>query len=228
MRSLDPGKPSSCRLSMGEGSEAPSDANGGKCRPIPTLSGVIFDLDGTLVDSGLDFAAMRREMGLGSEPILEALELLSLERRRDCEAILSRHEQAGAERATLLHGALDWLEFLDERRIPRAIFTRNARSSAALSLARCGVVFEHIVAREDGPPKPDPAGIHRLCQEWGMSPGAVLVVGDYLYDLLAGRAAGSPTALVTCGRTWEFANLADHVWPSLAVGLSEAKQWNWK
>lgn len=196
-------------------------------KPVPFFSAVIFDLDGTLVDSGLDFSAIRQEMQLGPEPILESLDSLPPERRKECETILYRHEQAGAERATLLHGALDWLEFLDEKQIQRAIFTRNGRESVDLTLERCGLDFEHVVAREDGPPKPDPAGIHQLCERWHLPPREVLVIGDYLYDLLAGRAAGSPTALVTYGRSWEFAPLADFLWPDLTMGLEFARNWRW-
>lgn len=44
---------------------------------MPMPRGVIFDLDGTLVDSGLDFDSMRREMGLDpGTPILESLATL--------------------------------------------------------------------------------------------------------------------------------------------------------
>lgn len=189
------------------------------------LAGVIFDLDGTLVDSDLDFAAIRRDMGLGPEPILEAMERLSPERRRECEEILLRHERAGAVRAAPIHGAIEWLNYLDERGIPRALFTRNSRAVVEIALDRCDLDFEHVVAREDAPPKPDPAAILRLCGSWGVRPQNVLVVGDYVYDLLAGRAAGAASALVTHGRTWDFAHLADYVWRSLSEGLEEAKGW---
>ena len=71
------------------------------------IHGVIFDLDGTLVDSGLDFPQMRREMGLpAGMPILEGLaEIGPGERFNECLRILDRHEQEAAERATLMPGA---------------------------------------------------------------------------------------------------------------------------
>ena len=40
------------------------------------------------------------------------------------------------------------------------------------------------------------------------------MVGDYLYDIQAGRNAGMRTALVTHGRKWPFADQADLVFPS--------------
>lgn len=189
-----------------------------------TIAGVIFDLDGTLVDSGLDFDAMRAEMELPPGPILETMEKLSPAERERCEAILHRHEMAGAERATVHAGAAEWMDALDERRIPRAIFTRNSRSIVAATLARCGMNFVHVFSREDAPPKPDPTAIEILCRTWQLPAEQILVVGDYKYDLLAGRAAGTQTALVTHGRSWDFANLADYVWRTLDEGLSLLRQ----
>lgn len=190
-----------------------------------SLLGVVFDLDGTLVDSRLDFAAMRQEMGLGPEPILEQIAQLSPERRAYCEAILERHEVEGARRATLLPGAAEWTRFLDARNIRRAIFSRNSTAIIRDTLARVDLTFTDIIGREDGPPKPDPAGIRQLCGRWRISPQQILVVGDYLYDIEAGRAAGARTALVTLGRPWPFSDRADHVWPDLSVGLAEAQAW---
>lgn len=182
-------------------------------------AGVIFDLDGTLVDSGLDFQAIRRDMGLGSEPILEAMEKLEGAERQRCEEILWRHELAGAERATAFAGAREWIERLDAERIPRAIFTRNARRIADHTLDRVGLPFSMIIAREDAPPKPDPTAINEACSTWNVAAEDVLIIGDYLYDLLAGRAAGTQTALVTRGKAWDFVHLADFVWESLLDGL---------
>ena len=46
------------------------------------------------------------------------------------------------------------------------------------------------------------------------APAEVLMVGDYLYDIQAGRNAGIRTALVTHGHDWPFADQADLVFPS--------------
>ena len=72
-----------------------------------SLRGIIFDMDGTLVDSGLDFDAIRRDIGLPERhPILEGVEAIPAgpERERALE-ILHRHEHEGAVRALLEAGA---------------------------------------------------------------------------------------------------------------------------
>ena len=60
------------------------------------IRGLIFDLDGTLVDSRLDFDLMREEMELPPGRILESIAALPAERYSQCMAILHRHEVAGA------------------------------------------------------------------------------------------------------------------------------------
>lgn len=162
------------------------------------LRGVIFDLDGTLVDSRLDFAAMRREMELPAEqPILEAIAALPPARAARCHEILHRHERAGAERAVLLAGAAELLAHLRRRCLPIGVITRNSRAIALASLHQVGIAHEGLVTRDDGPVKPDPWGVFQLCQQWNVSPEEVVLIGDYRFDVEAGRAAGARTVLLT-------------------------------
>jgi HAD superfamily hydrolase (TIGR01509 family) len=161
------------------------------------LRGVIFDLDGTLVDSRLDFEAMRCEMQLASGiPILEALTHLPPERVAECEEILHRHELEGAERATLLPGARIVIEALHRRGLPLAIATRNSRFITEATLAKLNLPFELVMTRDDGPVKPDPWPVLHACQTWGIDPRETVVIGDYRFDIEAGRAAGAKTVLL--------------------------------
>jgi len=165
------------------------------------LRGIIFDLDGTLVDSGLDFEAMRQEMGLPpGRPVLETLDRLDPHDAERCRAILNRHEIDGAMRATPLPGVVPFLTQAASLGLRRAVMTRNSRMAAALTLCRCGLEFEHILTRDDGPIKPNPWAIHQICHRWNMEPREILVIGDFHFDLEAGRAAGSTTVLVCNGK----------------------------
>src|SRR5207253_136027 len=129
------------------------------------IKGVVFDLDGTLVDSRLDFDAMRREMELPpEEPILEALARLDPRQAERCNAILHRHELEGAERAVLLPGAGELVATLHERGVRLAIATRNSRRITELSLAKLSLPIDNLFTRDDGPVKPDPWAAQEACR----------------------------------------------------------------
>jgi HAD superfamily hydrolase (TIGR01549 family) len=164
------------------------------------IRGIVFDLDGTLADSRLDFDAMRREMDLPPDgSILEAIDRLDMQRAAQCRAVLHRHEQEGLARATLLSGVAELLTELDRRAIRRAIATRNSRQVTDATLVKLGLAVDFSLTREDGPVKPDPWAVQHACERWQLSPAEVLVVGDYRYDVESGRAAGCRTVLLTRG-----------------------------
>lgn len=158
---------------------------------------VIFDLDGTLTEPLLDFDLIRREIGLPEGPILEQLEGASPAERERAEGILRRHELAAIEQAVLADGCVELLALLGERAIPHGILTRNVRVAVDRFCQRFGFRFEAVYTREDGPAKPSPEGVLRLCARLGVPPAHTLTIGDFKFDVLAGRAAGARTALVT-------------------------------
>jgi HAD superfamily hydrolase (TIGR01509 family) len=187
-----------------------------------SLRGVIFDLDGTLVDSGLDFPLMRREMGLPvGMPILEELAKIPPGERLDaCLRILERHESEAAERATLIPGVADLLASLSARKILQALFTRNTRRSTERVFERLGFSIPCVLTREDGPPKPDPAGLLKICSIWQARVTEVIFMGDYLHDINCGRNAGIRTILFAPNDTPHYSLLADFCVSSFAEAAS--------
>lgn len=172
-------------------------------RPI---RGVLFDLDGTLTRPGaLDFPAIKRKMGCPENlPILEFLETVEPFGRSRLEAVLEAAELEAAAVAEPNHGAEACIRSLRNVSLPLGIITRNCRSSVDVTLTRLGNIsrddFSVIVSREDAPPKPDPAGVVFAAGKMGVDTADLLLVGDFRFDIEAGRAAGSLTALVTNGR----------------------------
>jgi HAD superfamily hydrolase (TIGR01509 family) len=158
---------------------------------------VIFDLDGTLTEPLLDFDAIRLEIGLRPHlPILEQLAEGDEALRARAEPIMRRHELDAIHRATLADGCVELLGRLRALDVPAAILTRNVREAVELFARRFELGFAASYTREDGPPKPSPAGVLALCRRLGVAPADTLTVGDYTFDIQAGRSAGSRTALV--------------------------------
>ena len=179
---------------------------------------VIFDLDGTLTEPILDFDAIRAEIGLlPGLPILEQLELLQAGPRARAEAIMVRHERDAIARATLADGCADLLGHLAALEIPISILTRNVREVVDTFARAFAFRFHAVFTREDGPPKPSPVGVFSLCRSMGVVPADTLAVGDYKFDVIAGRSAGCRTALVRRERLAQV-DLADWGSPDMVVG----------
>jgi len=189
----------------------------------------IFDLDGTLTVAVHDFAAIRTTLGLpADEPILEAIARLPAPRRATVRARLDAIELDLARRATAQDGAATLLAALATRADRLGILTRNSEANAAETLRRAGLeryfASPHVVGRESAVPKPDAAGVHLLLDRLGARPDEAVVVGDYRYDLEAGRAAGTATVLFDPTGAFRWAASADACVRSLEeIGLALAR-----
>jgi HAD superfamily hydrolase (TIGR01509 family) len=171
---------------------------------------------------------MRSEMGLSPGlPLLEAIERLQAADADRCWAILAEHERAGALRATLYPGVREFLNALGQRELRRAVFTRNSRALTRVTLARLELEFDPIVCREDGPVKPHPGAIWKICESWGFRPNECVMIGDYRFDIEAGRRAGTHTVLFTGSGLHSGLGddeSADHTLQSFA---EPAALWDW-
>jgi len=169
----------------------------------------LFDMDGTLTLAAHDFDAMRRTLSLpAGVPILEALAAMPEQEQRHKRAELDALEldMAGASRAQ--PGAVALLEALLGAGRSLGIVTRNGREIADATLRAAGLdgyfTPESIVSRDCAVAKPDPAGIDLVLRRWKADASRAVMVGDYRFDLQAGRAAGclSVHLNVNVGETW--------------------------
>ncbi|MFO8012696.1 MAG: HAD family hydrolase [Phycisphaerae bacterium] len=177
---------------------------------------VIFDLDGTLLASPLDFDAIRAEIGLpDGRPILEALDHLPPAERARAEAVVDRHETEAVRASHLLPGAAELPAWLRARGLNVALLTRNSRASVEAAAHRHGLAFDAAVTREDLAPKPSPKGVRHLMAACGAQADETVLVGDFRFDVEAGAAAGVRTVAVvaeptdwSAEATWQAADLA--------------------
>lgn len=158
-------------------------------------------MDGTLTNSAHDFAHIRAELGLsGIEPILEALHAMPAEQSAPLWHRLDELELFYADQATIKSGAFELLEYLQQQGTKLAILTRNTMPVVHHTLNACGLSGffpdSQIVDRDGCQPKPSPDGILQLLETWQVQPEQAVMVGDFLYDLQSGRAAGVTTVHV--------------------------------
>jgi len=180
------------------------------------IRGVLFDMDGVVVHQRLDFLAIKREIFGNTEGfILERMEGLPDAERRRAEAILERHETAAAMTAEPMDGIQPFLAWMETRQLRRGLVTRNSRKSVELVLGRLGLRFDAVVTREDAPPKPAPDPVWLACRRMNVEPADALFVGDYEFDMVSGRRAGTRTVLLRSTTMTDSAN-ADYSVASLA------------
>jgi len=171
----------------------------------------VFDLDGTLTVAVHDFDGLRARLGLPSgADILEGIAARPVAERPALHRAVEAWELELVAEARPAPGLEALLEALGSRRL--GVLTRNTSLVARRTLDALGVAerFDPVVGRDQAEPKPAADGIRRILQAWGADPADALVVGDFRFDLEAGRAAGVGTVLVDAlghGRWRELADL---------------------
>ena len=179
---------------------------------------VLFDMDGTLVETNIDFPLMRREvLALGGKygipdrdldglDILSAVDLIDARLRetsREDEAVRARQEAlekleqielAHSEEARPIDGAHDVLRALREVGLKTAIVTRNCRAAVELSLEITGIFADVLLTRDDvRKRKPHPEHLVMALDMLEVPPGQAVTVGDHWMDVQGGKAAGTRT-----------------------------------
>ena len=184
---------------------------------LPRPKAVLFDLDGTLVESTLDFNFLKQNFDIQpGQDVLQFISSLPSEQKRLANELIATHELEDAQRAKTLPGALDLLLALDRADIPTAIITRNSRKAAKIKIENNALPVEYLVSREDAKPKPHPEALLSIAQGWKIQPEDCWYIGDYLYDLQAANNAGMVAGLYTGSHLEEsrysaFMHLADIV-----------------
>lgn len=187
------------------------------------LRAVLFDMDGTLLDTAPDFVAVVQAMrearalppvdetqvrdvvsggaramvinAFDVDPFSPEFEVLRLE-------FLERYQNHCAVRTRFFEGMAELLEDIERAKLIWGVVTNKPVRYAEpimqqLGLAERSAVLvcpDHVKNS-----KPDPEPLLLACSQLGLDPASVLFVGDDLRDIESGRAAGTRTVAVTYG-----------------------------
>ncbi len=183
---------------------------------VRNVEAVLFDMDGTITRPYIDFAAIRTDIGIPTdESILEHVAQLEGAERDRAQKILAGYETDAAHNSKLNDGAEELVRFLHERDIRTALITRNNRNAVQTVCDKHGLRFDVVVAAEDATPKPSPEPVRLVARCLRIEPARMLMVGDFLFDVQAGAAAGTRTVFLTNGKKPDFEVEADFVIDSL-------------
>lgn len=173
------------------------------------IEAVLFDFDGTLTKPGaLDFPLLKETIGCPPDSlVLEFIESLpSADLKAEARSVLERFERTAAENSEANLGAEDLLPYLRSKDLAIGIISRNSLDSIELALQNFKTTgisdFDLIITRNTPvKPKPSPDGILMAAQKLNVDVRQLLMVGDFIFDIQAGQAAGSMTVFLDNGQS---------------------------
>jgi len=194
-----------------------------------TFASVLFDVDGTLIDSNgahatawtralrehgvrVNEARVRPLIGMGGDKLLPAIANLD-DTSPDGRAIARRKKELFDELLPRLRptpGARPLLEFLRDQHVDVVIATSadDRDMDALLRQARLDGLIDKRASKDDAAEsKPDPDIVHAALARARSGPEATVMVGDTPYDIEAARRAGIATIALRCGGYWSDRDL---------------------
>ena len=179
------------------------------------IKGVIFDLDGTVVETSYDWPRIREELETGETSILAYIDSLEEPERSSKRAILEGHEAEQTEAAVLREGVRDLLGLLRGRGIAAALVTNNSRKNTDYLLNKFNLSFDCVMTRESGLWKPSGAPFLEVLKRLRLEPPECCVVGDTHFDVLAALDAGIGAIFLLSEEPERFAGFPVEVFPDM-------------
>ena len=180
---------------------------------------VLFDLDGTLVDSGAIILAsfkhaartvLARDVAeeqvaalVGGSNLHEQMRVLSPAHVDELVRVYREHNRPLHEELVAFEGVEELMETLSEQGRKLGIVTAKGRQTVDLAFAVLSLerYFDAVVTADmTDRHKPDPAPVRKALELLESEPADAAFVGDSPYDIAAGRAAGVFTVAVSWGK----------------------------
>jgi phosphoglycolate phosphatase len=190
---------------------------------LSNVRALIFDLDGTLIDSERDLVdatnAMLRELGRPELPPATISSYIGHGAAKLCASALgpgaTTDQQVEALQIFLRHyeahkldytraypGVLEALKGFSQANIPMAVLTNKPAQMSVQILEGLGIAQYFLVVYGGdsfAAKKPDPAGVHKILEQFKVAPAGTLFIGDSEVDVQTARNAGTIVVIVNHG-----------------------------
>ncbi len=197
---------------------------------------IIFDLDGTLIDSlddlteavnrmrsafglaGLERCAVRGMVGQGARNLVERAlpDVPDAEIEKGLALFLSYNEEHIADRTALYPGVRETLDIIASRGFTSVVVSNKneALCRKVLGVLRLDGFFAGIYGADSLPArKPSPEPLRHVMRAWGCRERETIMVGDSINDVAAGLAAG----VFTVGCTYGYGEPAELAGAALQI-----------
>lgn len=197
------------------------------------VDAVLFDLDGTLVDTAPDLAAalnvalvqnqhaelpydaIRPIVSNGANALIElgfGSKISPTEHEKIKRTLISHYQQNIANKSTLFDGLNEALLHLEKHQIPWGIVTNKPEHLTTPLLVELGLnnrASSIVCGDQVKHPKPHPESILLACKQMNISPNNAIYIGDAERDIRAGRLAGLKTIACAFGYIPDTDNIND-------------------
>jgi pyrophosphatase PpaX len=184
------------------------------------IKGVVFDFDGTIVDSmklvfdvlnealekrslpSVEVELLGRMAGLPLIDIIGAKAKISESAAKEVEKdVFKAYTSFCRSSCQLLPHVESTLKVLKSKRIKLGLLTTTPTKPLKEVAEKFSLedYFDIMMAKEDAKTKPNPEGLERIIKKFGIKKDECIFVGDSPIDVLTGKAAGVKTFAVTTG-----------------------------
>ena len=152
----------------------------------------IFDMDGTVFTSHLDWLKIREELNIppGGNILKEIYNNNQVDKKR--LEILENYEKENTLKTEPIKGISDFLFYLHKGNISTVLLTNNNQENTHYLLHKFHLEFDFVMTRELKLWKPDPDAFFYAMKKTGYMPEETISIGDSHYDVKASQRANVP------------------------------------